>query len=213
MSTTIGESGQSDTFECPLCDAVEGVPIEHEGTNANAIIMRTPHFILIPALGPLVPGHALVVSKMHSLSLSCMPAKAHSDYRSLRIRLRQYCNERGDSLLEAEHGGISDRGPCIQHTHVHLFPRLGTHVDALSDRLPSLEMSQADYTQLPHIWMSDGVNHRLYDASGAMGQEVRRAIGRKLLLDDWDWAVNPGWQMVAITILYWSDLINDYFGT
>jgi len=209
MRTTIDDPGRNDIVACPLCDAVQGVPIEHEGTNANAIIVRTSHFILIPALGPLVPGHTLVVSKKHSLSLSCLPAKVHSDYRCLRIRLRQYCNERGDSLLEAEHGGISDRGPCIQHTHVHLLPRLGMHVDALSDRLPPLEMSREGYTHLPYIWMSNGVIQRLYDASGAMGQEVRRALGRKLFLDDWDWAMNPRWQMVAITLLYWSELIND----
>ena len=206
MRDTTRDSGQQDTVGCPLCDAVQGVPVECEGTNVNAIMLRTSQFILIPALGPLVPGHALVVSKTHSFGLACLPPKVRRDYSSLAIRLRKYCSERNDSLLEAEHGGIGDRGPCIQHTHVHLLPRLGMQIDALSDRLPSLDMSEESHKQHPYIWMSNGAMQRLYDASAAMGQEVRRALGERLLLDDWDWAINPRWQMVAITVNYWSGL-------
>jgi diadenosine tetraphosphate (Ap4A) HIT family hydrolase len=180
------------------------------GINVNAILLRSDAFIAIPALGPLVCGHALIVTIEHAVGLTYLGNSAHEDYNRLSLQLRQYCGQRGDSLLEVEHGAAfpESRGPCISHTHIHLLPGLGNAVNVLGSRLPpiSIEHRITRKPRVPYIWLSNGAVERRYDASTAIGQETRRALGSYLSLDDWDWALRPRWDVVDATLNYWKGI-------
>src|ERR1700722_16377496 len=118
-----GPSGLSDsasrdqggTSYCPLCQAVNGIACNQGDINANTILLDTNAFIVVPALGPLVLGHALAITKSHSLGLDYLNTSVKASYDKLSARLRRYCERRCGNLLEAEHGGPSfeRRGPCI----------------------------------------------------------------------------------------------------
>jgi hypothetical protein len=108
-------------------------------------------------------------------------------------------------LLEVEHGGglPNTRRPCIFHTHIHALPGCSRFRFAFDRELPRLEMISPD-SRTPYISVSDGLSQSLYDAHRAIGQETRRVIGRELEVEDWDWATNPNWRNVALTIEYWK---------
>jgi diadenosine tetraphosphate (Ap4A) HIT family hydrolase len=181
------------TADCPLCNAAHNVALMVGGTNVNTIIGRSEEFLIIPALGPLVPGHVLVISKTHSEGLRFLSPEMRQRYKLLSDEIHAYCAQTGDTVLEAEHGAStrSARGPCIRHTHVHILPGLGDAIAAFhpgsDSQLPlSAESSRID----PYIWLSNGGQEKFYPAPHAHGQEIRRTIGAYLEFDDWDWAVS-----------------------
>lgn len=197
----------SDRTSCELCTAATGVTPGHFPQPVNRVLLRSRHFVVVPALGPLVPGHALVVGRRHAGGLLTTAEQVQEDYARLASRLRAHCALRGRDLLELEHGGTTPggRGPCIDHTHVHLLPGLSHCIDVLEGRLPRWEAAPpAEAVARPYLWVRNAAEARWYDATRAIGQEARRAIGRALEIDDWDWAVSPGWDMVKETIGFWT---------
>src|SRR5690242_1505151 len=54
---------------CVFCDAQDA----HGSSRLeNSELLNSEHFVLMPALGPLVPGHVLIVSRDHALSLAAL---------------------------------------------------------------------------------------------------------------------------------------------
>jgi diadenosine tetraphosphate (Ap4A) HIT family hydrolase len=196
--------------DCPLCDAVVNTPLVRNGVNVNAILARNDDFLVVPALGPLIPGHVLVVSADHSEGVRFLSVRLRSAYAAFSAELRGYCSRVGDTMLEAEHGASrnSTRGPCIRHAHVHVLPGLGDIISVFDNR-PSLNPAKIERTSSridPYLWINNGASQRLYHAPMAPGQEIRRTVGTQLAIDDWDWALNPKAAIIARTIEYWSDL-------
>jgi diadenosine tetraphosphate (Ap4A) HIT family hydrolase len=196
--------------QCTLCAAVAGVAPKFYPASANKILVETNSFVVMPTVGPLVAGHVLVVTKSHSLGLFPSDPCVWTEYEGLARRLRQHCTARGHDLLELEHGGSTGghQGPCITHAHVHIMPRLGRLVDVLGTRFPRHAPLRevTDAARNPYVWSRNGKSEYWYDASDAMGQESRRAIGRAIGRDDWDWAVSPKWDIIEQSISYWLPL-------
>jgi diadenosine tetraphosphate (Ap4A) HIT family hydrolase len=179
-----------------------------DSVNINSILGRSDDFVIVPALGPLVVGHVLAISTEHTAGLQYLPAAIQKSYEELSIRLRRYCAQFGDTVLEAEHGAkaSSIRGPCIRHTHIHILPALA-NADKIFGASTNLELLN-ETSNLPasYLWLNSGSHRRMYDASRVIGQEIRRTIGGHLGIDDWDWAVNPKIKLIAETIKYWNKI-------
>lgn len=194
---------------CALCGAADDKRLVIDGVNVNTILGRSGNFVIVPALGPLVVGHVLVVSAEHKAGLRYLPPADQQDYEILRMQLRSYCKKLGDTLLEAEHGArdASLRGPCIRHAHVHILPGLGEAGRLFDNNLACPLIGNGNVNTLDsYIWVDDGCRATAYDGSRVMGQEIRQTIGRYLRLDDWDWAVSSKPELVARTIKYWSKI-------
>jgi diadenosine tetraphosphate (Ap4A) HIT family hydrolase len=182
-----------------------------DGVNVNTLLGGSGNFLIVPALGPLVVGHVLLITDRHTPGLQYLPAKIQRDYGLLAQKLREYCARFGDTVLEAEHGAPdgSIRGACIRHTHVHFLPGLGNAARTFDSKSELEDIHGKDLNPTgPYLWINNGNNTRVYDASRAMGQEIRRTIGQYLAIDDWDWAVAPKTALIALTIEYWRDLKN-----
>jgi ATP adenylyltransferase len=112
---------------CALCVAVRDATWDTPSFLYNRKLLETDQFVVLPSVGPLVPGHVMVVSKTHSYSLSSMGADAVSEYDALAARLRTAPFLRNGVPLEAEHGSTADdkAGACVIHTHVHWVPGMG----------------------------------------------------------------------------------------
>ena len=198
-----------DINNCPLCHAANNRTLFKNGVNVNTILGGSGKFLIIPALGPLVVGHVLIISAEHTAGLRYLPTEARRNYDLLSVKLREYCARFGDTVLEAEHGASDDsvRGPCIRHTHVHILPRLGDAA-RIFDNIHDLEdiRSGASNPTGSYLWINAGDRARVYDASRVIAQEIRRTIGQYLAIDDWDWAVDPKTALIGRTIEYWSGL-------
>ena len=122
---------------CRLCDALQHA--QGRDRPCDTVLLETAGFVLLPAIGPLARGHALITSKEHWPSLASMPLQAIREYDNLAHVLATVRAISGD-VLEAEHGSTSDctAGACVAHTHINLIPGAGRHADIFNDKLPVL---------------------------------------------------------------------------
>jgi diadenosine tetraphosphate (Ap4A) HIT family hydrolase len=197
---------------CALCLAVS----QSEGSNFplyNTHLFSTPGFVILPALGPIVLGHVLVVTRDHITSLGQTGRSTIDEYEALvESVIRRPGYSRRD-LLEAEHGSSDQEsaGACITHAHVNLIPGLGSLVEVLDHELPRLPIEPSPAGLLfpppPYIFMRAADHVRLFRAHDVGSQRIRRAIFERLSRDDWDWAVFPHLDVVAATVELWRRIV------
>lgn len=198
---------EDDTLEdCPFCDTLGTDRTIAGPVDINERLRTTRHFIVIPALGPLVLGHALAVTREHSSGLLHCSLEVRSDYEAIALQLRSHCAKQGLSLLEAEHGGPGQiyRGPCIAHTHIHLLPGWGEYVDAFSETLPTIAVEQLDLCTA-YISLRNAEDIRLHDASSAPGQQLRRTLAERAGIEVWDWALDAKLDLITATSGFWRE--------
>lgn len=196
---------------CEICLAVEN-SLETDKKLWNTSLHENATFIILPSLGPLIEGQAIIVSKQHKLNLLSMNNDEISDFNSL-IEYSQKIL--GSNILFAEHGSFIDQtgGSCIEHTHVHVIPHFEKYFDVLDDVLP---ISDAILEPIDHLQRSEHIdfpyiltfnlkrNYRLYKAYNAHSQMIRKAICSKEGRNDWDWKQNPGINLIDKTIQLWK---------
>lgn len=189
-----------ETGGCVLCSVVAARG--HVRAPHDRVLASDAHFILVPTIAPLVIGHAMVVTREHSEGLWEAGAPPMPLYDRFVRSLRRFAAARGDNLLEAEHGGVSQsgRGACIVHTHIHLFPSLGDRVDLL-DRFRIPRTRGRSY-----YWLRGTEGQCFYDASSSPSQTIRRAVADEVGLSAWDWGLPAAQDLVSDTIAYWSGL-------
>ncbi|MFG1643768.1 hypothetical protein ACGFMK_26025 [Amycolatopsis sp. NPDC049252] len=198
--------GSHDEPVCAFCiilsETAEAKPAVY-----NTPIARFDNFILLPTLGPLAIGHVLAVTTTHTEGLLQCRTEIRNEYDVIAKTLREYCRSKGHGLLELEHGGRSrsGRSSCILHTHVHLFPGLNHLVNLFGSRLPPLDESPTKLTpgDVAYLWSRNERSEYTWDATEAIGQESRRALGAALDRDDWDWVVAPNPSTISSSIEYW----------
>ncbi len=117
---------------CVLCDVIQnkdGVPVRamfDRDELPTEILRETQNFALIADVAPLMPGHALLVSKRHAISMSkCSPQElAELDVfrrEAAEILAAAYSRD----VVAFEHGlcNRSKMANCgIDHAHMHLVP-------------------------------------------------------------------------------------------
>ncbi|MBS0265802.1 MAG: hypothetical protein JSS02_27975, partial [Planctomycetes bacterium] len=94
------------------------------------MLRATDKFVLMPSVGPLIAGQAIVVSRAHHHSLAAMDEAAAREYDDF---VRKILGTDGN-WLEAEHGATDAdcAGACVIHTHVHVIPGMA-HFEELFD--------------------------------------------------------------------------------
>lgn len=196
-------------MQCLLCDALtNGATPEAEAFNRP--LFESDEYVVIPALGPLLPGHVMVVSKRHFASLASMGPGGIASYEKIFEELRRLWPEFMYDALEAEHGGVTSvkNGPCIMHTHVNIIPGAGRFLKILDGKLPRLDikdLSSISDVTTPYFYMRANGETVLYNGNQGQSQIVRRLILERLNQDDWNWAVYPRMDMVNETIKLWSE--------
>jgi len=194
---------------CALCVAVADAARSKEPFLYNIKLAETDNFVVLPSLGPLVPGHVMVVSKTHCASLSSMGADAIEEYESLAARLRHAPLLRGSDALEAEHGSTADdkAGACVIHTHVHWIPGVGRFLEEFQRRL-SLR-AEARLVELiskaePYIFARAGAIQVIFHARGLPSQTIRRILCELMDRDDTDWMQAPRLDWIEETVKAWQ---------
>lgn len=92
---------------------------------ANTQIDETEHFFLIPAVGCLVDGYLLAVSKKHIHSMAELTPSEKDEYFALLAKYRKlFFKSYGQSPIIFEHGSTpfqeSASASSIYHAHTHL---------------------------------------------------------------------------------------------
>jgi diadenosine tetraphosphate (Ap4A) HIT family hydrolase len=192
---------------CVFCDAQSA---EGSARLENTELLGSDRFVLVPALGPLAPGHVLIVSRDHALSLAALGSSVLTEYEDLvQIVAVRYAIPRKD-LLEAEHGptNISYGGGCIGHAHVNLIPGLGSLVGLLDETLPVIpgidKLSDLMSVNGSYVLMRAATQIRVYAGGNVPSQLIRRSICEHFGRAEWDWGIFPRLDIVAATVAMWT---------
>ena len=164
--------------------------------------------VIIPALGMMVPGYFLAVTKRHARSLSELPSpELASFYEWAAERCREWSPLFGEYFI-VEHGSCpgSKSGSCIDHAHLHLVPlaiEVGAAIlngrDVIWRDLPGVEdLSGLRGRGYVSIYLQD----QLFVADDVRlpSQWLRRVIAKELGLPVWDWALEYGRPQLSATM-------------
>lgn len=122
--------------DCYFCGQIEGrrerdliaqmLPGEQY---IRRVMMETSSFAVIPSLGPLTQGHALLCPKAHLRSVAALGEADWAEFRAAKQGLRQVLADlHGCPVLLFEHGmsAHGSRIPCtVDHAHLHFVPLHG----------------------------------------------------------------------------------------
>jgi len=203
---------KTKTNLCIFCEIVQDIK---EGRKHLAIenkaLLKTDNFFVIPALGPLVEGHILVISKTHFDCLASMGYEINSEYNDLIRNLSQHQSFDNNDFLEFEHGskGEEAAGASIIHCHVHILPNLGHLHNILDDELPQIPFADGFNSMFsisrPHIWIRRNISEfKCYLAENLPSQFLRRKITHRLGNNEWDWRKYPHRKWVETTVNEWT---------
>ncbi|MBI4001733.1 MAG: HIT domain-containing protein [Nitrospira defluvii] len=138
--------------DCYLCGQIKGQPDRDliaqmlPGSKyVRRVMLESDAFAVIPSLGPLTDGHALLCPKLHVRSFATLSPDLYAEYDAMKRRLRQDLNELYSStMLLFEHGmaAAGHRIPCsVDHAHLHFVP---LHALAEAALVPSLPWRKFD---------------------------------------------------------------------
>jgi ATP adenylyltransferase len=192
---------------CALCVAAADATRSEQPFLHNQKLLETPRFVVLPSVGPLVPGHVMVVSKVHYQSLASMGAEAVLEYERLAARLRKAPFLSDGDPLEAEHGStVNDKaGACVIHTHVHWLPGMGRFWNEFAQKLsPRSETDLLDLSgDASYIFARGRSQQAIFYADGLRSQTVRRILCELMDRDDIDWMQARRLDWVKETVEAW----------
>jgi diadenosine tetraphosphate (Ap4A) HIT family hydrolase len=208
---------------CSFCSEIERRPernlfLDVIGADVgDAYLLReTANFVIMPAIGSLMPGYCLAVPRAHVLSFGCLPASHHDELADLLRGVERWLlGWAGPNIILFEHGSASftERGgSCTDHAHLHIVP-VPPHVDLMPAMAQDFAVRQVSglvaaarqqlaerrggYVFLRH---HDGRSY-IADAPQAVSQHLRRDLVVQLgIPDQWDWALFPGSAHIRATI-------------
>ncbi len=195
-------------LDCPLCLEL-GCESKTRFVSAvntpalNCVLGTTKNLAAIPSLGPLVPGHSLLVTRYHARSFLREQGLMEEATELLRLIQRDWGGP-GVGLLCFEHCGSSSRGKTrictTEHAHLHVAPlpyAAGWAVyDGVMDRVrrgasPG-DALPAEYVAVFIVSGSTCSTRAVACAAELPSQFVRQEIARVLGLPEWDWKALQG---------------------
>lgn len=195
---------------CKLCEAVID-SVKEERLLYNTPLFENQTFTILPSVGPLIAGQAIIVSKEHQLNYFSMDTIKRANLNPLvdyTIRIL------GNNVLFAEHGSQNEQsgGSCIDHTHIHVIPGFESYVDILDNLLPiyledfdSKSLHKITDIDFPYILTFNFRGRgRIYKAYNAHSQMIRQAICSKEKRTDGDWKKIQNNMIIEQTVDIWQ---------
>ncbi len=199
---------------CVLCRAVSDAECSSSPRLENTRLALSPSFIVMPCIGPFVPGHVIVVSRAHRPSFASLGESTLLEYE----RLLEDCggNKHYKNALEAEHGSCNAHkaGACVVHAHMHWLPGLG-HTETVfgnTETIATIKSWHELSRFLGHPYIAiRGTSRtiRVIRAVGLPSQFIRRLLCDELGRDDKDWRQATRRNWVEESIRMWQQSVGD----
>jgi bis(5'-adenosyl)-triphosphatase len=134
-----------DLSACPFCDV----------SVRTAMFFETPNFMAIYNIAPILPGHSLVIPRVHRVSLMELSDHEMNDFFSTarmatRILMKAFQTEAFDMSIQEK----PEAGQTIEHLHLHIVPRVKGDLPQPGEWYPLIH--QSDQTMIdsftrPHL--------------------------------------------------------------
>ena len=174
-------------MNCIFCEIGTSKKVE------NTTLYENDYFRIIPAKGPIVQGHVLIVSKTHNTSLMSVDTLTKKSFIEIITkvigRVPTYNN-----YLFFEHGSYNDEkgGKTIEHMHIHVLPNFNKYKNILEHSYKiekKLKIIEIPNTSLyfAYLLMGDKKGVFIYNGISVESQIIRTKIAtlNKKLIPYW----------------------------
>ena len=164
----------------------------------NTILYETSDFLVLPALGSLVPGYMMIISRKHIYSMAYLTEEEMRELRDLvqylkGILLKKY----GILPILFEHGsalGLCDESACsVEHAHWHLVPiQLSKESKIIENtgtiQIPDLQTVRLYKGKSYMLYVNEKEQHYISNDTMLSSQYMRKWIARESgHSSKWDW--------------------------
>lgn len=175
----------------------------------SRIVATTKKFVIMPMVGPLVPGYLLIVPKDHYLSISQLPKEQVEELKTIKQELQKVFNETYGKCVFYEHGALScslKGGSCSDHAHLHIvavdvdvkeqFSKYGYELRKIVDYSKIMEQKEKN---MPYLYYENQENEMfIADAPIVESQFIRKLIAKDINSTDralWNENIRKDWMI------------------
>lgn len=186
---------------CCFCNELQGHGNEFQQLYPalrSRVLHATEHFVIMPSLGQLAPGHLLVLPRRHFTSFGELPGTFQEEEARMLYSL---IRSTADQVVSFEHGsppGATAGGCGIVHAHLHVVP-VGRPINELPPSVGSgwgrstsstwldvaAEITQTDSGYL--MWHGSSNPPEIERVTAVPSQHLRRHLAGLIGTAQWDW--------------------------
>jgi diadenosine tetraphosphate (Ap4A) HIT family hydrolase len=165
----------------------------------DKFVAMSNHFVAMPDINPVVPGHTLLMTRDHMLSMAQVSSDWYEELSSLKEEIFSGLSQRYGKVFCFEHGaavsGVAS-GICIEHAHLHFIPaevRIEEQVEPYVAKAVVIE--PIDFTSIldtvtgTYLYYEDNRQRGFlaHPAKPLPEQFIRRVVATSYGLSKWDW--------------------------
>lgn len=201
--------------DCCLCSQIAGNPdgdlisrLSHDETYVRRIPIESANFAVVPSLGPVVPGHSLIVPKAHFKSFSDVLRGTNYAGGAELQALRRSLSGVLSTLYQApvhqfEHGSPAGNPKVlctVDHAHLHFLPTSVNIQPRLSEDSRwapcpgGLERLASSTSGKEYMFYESPTGNTWFAVSveGFESQYLRRLFAEETGMSaNWNWRENP----------------------
>jgi len=197
---------------CVFCNIIEN----GSDLRQDTILYEDESFYIVPALGALVAGYVLIISKEHIGSMCYLSVENKAKLKNIMSKLSaMYLAKYGFTPLFFEHGAsyddVNKSACCVDHAHVHVVPHQFQSGEEMGQVLQLEKVDSLDvFFELghnkPYLFFANNSSEifvRIFDDDVVPSQIFRQWIAKDLgVLKQWDWRIYKFERNIYLTILH-----------
>lgn len=193
----------SGLSNCEFCPPIRFRENKRAGLpGASSVLWGDDSFLVMPDVAPIFPGHLLLLTTNHYLSMGALPEKSHELLEQHVAKINAVMQAGfGKAAFFAEHGATRahEAGSCIDHAHWHCIPDNGKIMHDL-ERLGMqghsgqlMRAKELHDSQQPYFLTRDGTEQLFFPALELPCQFIR------LVAAEGQVVANHRWQQTLAT--------------
>ncbi len=197
--------------ECKFCELCNKRSIKNF---YDRVLYENNSFIVTPALGSVVEGYLMVISKRHINSMCYLNNEEKSDYIDLINTFRELMKEKYNRYpILFEHGSadkdIDNSASSIYHAHCHIVAHTFSNEEELKanmgfEKLENIEAffrTGFDKTYIFYMNNNGDLYVRLNSGEAFQSQSMRIRIAEDVSLNNnWNWKTHPHEENMMLTV-------------
>lgn len=180
----------------------------------NRPLRESENFVVIPSLGSLVEGWALIVPKKHFICIGAFPNDLFRELEQTKSAVAQTLSQHYGQVCAFEHGpnSVNRQVGCgVDHAHLHLVPLDFDLRKAAEGFTPSeLHWTPATLNSCrtvfrggwDYLYIEQPLGHGYIAAHKALGSQIlRKAVAAHLgVPEEFNWRDFPQFETISRTI-------------
>ena len=195
---------------CRFCDIVMNYNNGNIQHIYNNPLFESENFLVLPALGSLVPGYIMIITKHHIPSMAYLNLKELNELIELVNYLKKILYEEYNiEPILFEHGsavGLIQESACsVEHAHWHLAPIKFANEEKIIAEMDAQKVANlrdlSSFRGKTYLLYVNNNQHYVSNMTTLSSQYMRKWIAKEIgHSDKWNWRENELLDNIALTV-------------